>query len=119
MLQLLDHTSLMRNYWVVTLALDFMVLMLVTLLSKFGLAIPELMENATLSAGQAVRNSLKATEHREVFIMLFLLKSAILGYFVYWGMHPHTGSALGTWLLKRCTLSLRDLVHQYLNCRNH
>jgi hypothetical protein len=81
--ELLDRFSL-THYWVRSLAIGAMFLMLLTLLSKFSLAIPELMQNTAISAGHAMRNSLKATEHWEVFFMFFLLKSATLGYFVYW-----------------------------------
>jgi hypothetical protein len=54
------------------------------LLSRLGLAIPDLMNNPEISVSQAIRNSLKKTENWEPFFMVFLIKSAILGYSAYW-----------------------------------
>lgn len=63
---------------------DLMFLLLTGLIAKFGLAIPELMHDLALSAGNAMKRSLKLTESWEGFFMGFLIKSAIVGYGAYW-----------------------------------
>lgn len=59
-------------------------LMIAGLLSRLGLAIPALACDARVSFKQALRVSLKNTEDWEPFFMLFILKSAIIGYCLYW-----------------------------------
>jgi len=91
--RLLLRTSLipfLQHFWHypnnLTLTLMFVVPFLIPfgLLSRFGLAIPELMADSSRSAGQALRSSLKKTENWEPFFMMFLAKSAIIGYVIYW-----------------------------------
>jgi hypothetical protein len=82
--ELLSRSSWTRNYWVLTFAFDALVLALATLFSKFGLVIPELIADPAISLRQTLRNSLKMTEHWELFFMLFLLKSALVGYGMFW-----------------------------------
>jgi len=82
--ELLNRSSWIRNYWVLTLAFGVLLLALATLFSKFGLVIPELIADPAISLRQTVRNSLKMTEHWELFFMLFLLKSALVGYGMFW-----------------------------------
>jgi hypothetical protein len=72
------------NVWVATLSIGVPLLMVSGLLSRFGLVIPELMQDTSISLGQACRKSVKKTEGWEVFFMLFLAKSAILGYALFW-----------------------------------
>ena len=74
----------LTNYWVVTFALAALVVALATLLSKFGLSIPALMDDPSISLRQALRESLKQTEHWELFFTMFLIKSAAVGYGAYW-----------------------------------
>jgi hypothetical protein len=61
-----------------------LLLLLATLLSKFGLTIPALMDDRSISLRQALRESVRQTEHWEFFFMLFLIKSALVGYGAYW-----------------------------------
>src|SRR5262249_21410323 len=70
-----------------------------TLLCKFGLAIPELMHNTNSTVRSAMKKSLKETDGREVFFMIFLAKSAAIGYGIYW----ITGKGLD-WLSQHWTL---------------
>ena len=74
----------LRNFWVTTCALTVPILLLAGLLSKFGLAIPELMHNPSSPILNALKKSLKETEGWEVFFMMFLAKSAAIGYGIYW-----------------------------------
>ena len=54
------------------------------LLSRFALAIPALMEDPSISYEEAIRSSLERTVGWTGFVVIFLSKSAILGYMVYW-----------------------------------
>lgn len=66
-------------------SLDIVVsLMLAGLLSRFGLAIPVLIEEPGTSFRAALKFSVGKTENWEPFFMIFLAKSAILGYAVFW-----------------------------------
>ncbi len=73
-----------RNYWAGFCGFGLMFLALATLLCKFGLAIPKLMHSPGSTAGSAMKKSLKETEGWEVFFAMFLLKSAAIGYGIYW-----------------------------------
>ncbi len=79
-----DRVGWRWNFWIAALSIGVPLLMVAGLLSRFGLVIPELMQDTSLSLGQAFRRSVKKTEGWEVFFMLFLAKSAILGYALYW-----------------------------------
>jgi len=72
------------NYWVAAFAIGSLVVALATLLSKFGLSIPALMDDPSISLRQALRESLRQTEHWELFFTMFLIKSAAVGYAAYW-----------------------------------
>jgi hypothetical protein len=79
------HPSiLMKNVWLATGLYRLLLLLLAGLISKFALAIPELMHDLTLSAGSVMKRSLQRTENWELFFMGFLIKSAIVGYGAYW-----------------------------------
>ena len=54
------------------------------LLSRIGLVIPRLIDNRRDSLVSAIRTSIRQSEDWEPFFMLFVLKSAILGYALYW-----------------------------------
>jgi hypothetical protein len=54
------------------------------LLSRVGLVIPRLIDNRQDSLASAIRTSIRQSEDWEPFFMLFVLKSAILGYALYW-----------------------------------
>ncbi|HEX7287279.1 MAG TPA: hypothetical protein VF532_13925 [Candidatus Angelobacter sp.] len=55
-----------------------------SLLSRLGLTIPALIHEPTATLGHALRTSLKKTENWEPFFMVFLVKSALLAYGLYW-----------------------------------
>ena len=74
----------MKNVWLATGLYRLLLLLLAGLISKFALAIPELMHDLTLSAGSVMKRSLQRTENWELFFMGFLIKSAIVGYGAYW-----------------------------------
>jgi len=82
--ELLERLGLGRNFWALSGGIGLMLVLLAGLLSKFGLAVPELISNPSVSVGVAVRNSLKATAGWELFFMMFLVKSAILAYCINW-----------------------------------
>ena len=82
--QILERFGFGRNFWAVSGGIGLMLVLLAGLLSKFGLAVPELMSNPSVSARDAVRNSLKMTAGWELFFMMFLVKSAILAYCINW-----------------------------------
>jgi hypothetical protein len=54
------------------------------LLSRLGLAIPALINDLGSSFSSAVRTSVRKTENWEPFFILFVIKSAIAGYAVFW-----------------------------------
>lgn len=59
-------------------------LLVAGLLSRVALAVPELMDDPKVPLRQAVRNSIRKTENWEPFFIVFLVKSAIWAYAVYW-----------------------------------
>ncbi|HWZ43383.1 MAG TPA: hypothetical protein VNW97_07885 [Candidatus Saccharimonadales bacterium] len=79
-----SRSSWFMNYWALTLVLGIPLLMLAGILARFGLAIPELMQDPAVSVRQALRNSFKKTEDWELFFMTFLAKSAAIGLLLYW-----------------------------------
>ena len=78
------NKNLLGHRWLVDGLYYSMFLMAAGLVSRFALAIPELMHDLTLSAGSAMKRSLQLTESWELFFMGFLIKSAIVGYGAYW-----------------------------------
>jgi hypothetical protein len=54
------------------------------LLSRVGLVIPRLIDHEEDSLASAIRTSIRQSEDWEPFFMLFVIKSAILGYALYW-----------------------------------
>lgn len=82
--ELLEHLGLGRNFWALSGGIGLMLVLLAGLLSKFGLAVPELISNPSVSASDAIRNSLKETAGWELFFMMFLVKSAVFGYCINW-----------------------------------
>ena len=75
---LLTHRGLVNGLYYL------MLILLVGLIARFALAIPELMHDLAISAGNAMKRSLKLTEGWELFFIGFLIKSAIVGYGAYW-----------------------------------
>jgi hypothetical protein len=70
------------------------------LLSRMGLAIPWLIDDPASSFSSAVRNSFRKTENWEPFFMLFVIKSAIAAYALYWLANQGLG-----WLWQRGILT--------------
>jgi hypothetical protein len=81
---ILDRLGLLQNSALFTIAFGLMLLLLCGLLSRLGLAIPILVDNSEISVRQSLRLSLIKTENWEPFFMLFLAKSAVIGYAAYW-----------------------------------
>ena len=75
-------------------------LLLAGLLSRLGLTIPVLMHEPDTGLGRAVRISLRDTENWEPFFMMFLVKSALLAFGMYW----LSGLGLG-WLWRHGVLN--------------
>lgn len=103
LLQLMNRLAPHRgSYGVIVLQLlDIVVsLMLAGLLSRFGLTIPRLIHERASSLGTALRFSFSKTEDWEPFFMVFLAKSAILGYAVF-----SLASYAFRWLLHNGTLT--------------
>jgi len=78
-----------------------------SLFSRMGLAVPELMGGASTSVRAAIRISIRKTENWEPFFLFFLAKSAVVGYAVYWlaqlGLNElwtrtHIGASAYDWL---------------------
>jgi hypothetical protein len=60
------------------------VVLICGLLSRIGLVIPRLIDHPKDSLASAIRSSIRQSEDWEPFFMLFVLKSAMLGYALYW-----------------------------------
>jgi hypothetical protein len=82
--ELLDRLHVVKNPWISRPSSAVMVLILAGLLSRFSLIIPEAVRDRSLSLGRALRNSIRKTEGWESFFMAFLVKSAAVGYAVFW-----------------------------------
>jgi hypothetical protein len=74
----------LTNYSMLTVIFGLAYLLLGGLFSRAGLAIPALIDDPNASVGDALRRSLRQTENWEPFFILFLAKSALLGYTAYW-----------------------------------
>jgi hypothetical protein len=81
---LLRHLGRDRGIFLGVLMITLTWVVIVGLLCRFSLAVPLLMENASMKVREAVRVSVKKSDGCELFFMLFLAKSAILGYAIYW-----------------------------------
>lgn len=106
--ELLEHLGLGRNFWALTSAFGLMLVLIAGLLSRFALSIPEVTCNLSISSQDAIRNSIQATDGWELFFMIFLAKSAALGYCVLWV----TSWAL-TWTWNHWTLNTQSYVALY------
>lgn len=80
----MDRLRLRPGYYGMLLIFCLMFLLLAGLLSRLGLVVPVLMDKPAASLKEALRISIKKTEGWEPFFMMFLAKSAILGYVFYW-----------------------------------
>jgi hypothetical protein len=100
---ILERLGLFRNiiFWTVTYGI--VLLLLAGLLTRLGLAIPVLIGDSKISVSQSLRLSIRKTENWEPFFIVFLAKTAILGYSLYWVLRislswvyqfafPHEGS---------------------------
>lgn len=60
------------------------VVVIAALVSRAALAVPELIDDPAISPLRAIRNSIAKTENWEPFFIFFLIKTAIVGYGIYW-----------------------------------
>jgi hypothetical protein len=74
----------MRNYWGRVFIVSIPLLLISGLLSRLGLAIPALMAEPDLTVSQSLKQSMALTEGWEKFFMMFLAKSAAVGFLGYW-----------------------------------
>lgn len=81
---ILDRLNLLGNRTVVTISSATVLLLLAGLLSRLGLAIPILMDSPDISVSQSLRHSCAKTKGWDSFFLMFLTKTAILGYGAYW-----------------------------------
>jgi hypothetical protein len=79
-----QRLGLLRRPMLFSVVFGVALLLLCVLLSRLGMAIPISMDNPGISARHALRLSLVKTENWEPFFMMFLVKSAVVGYAVYW-----------------------------------
>jgi len=102
-----DRLHLLHNPWAYRGLFDLMMIMVAGLISKFGLSIPELMQDLALSASGAMKKSLQRTAGWELFFMMFLIKSAMVAYGAYWiadaasdwgWKHWHYSAQLYSWI---------------------
>lgn len=85
LLAIFEVLQRVRSHWIVQMIAFLLPIWLIAgLLSRLGLAIPELINNPKTSISAAIRSSIRKTENWEPFFMAFLAKSAILGYGAYW-----------------------------------
>jgi hypothetical protein len=80
----MDRLRMRLGYYGMTLIFSISFLLLAGLLSRLGLVIPVLMDKPGASLTEALKTSVRITEGWEPFFMMFLAKSAILGYGFYW-----------------------------------
>jgi hypothetical protein len=80
----MDRLRMRPGYYGIMLIAAISVLLLAGLLSRLGLVVPVLMDKPAASLKEALRISIRKTEGWEPFFMMFLAKSAILGYGFYW-----------------------------------
>ena len=79
------RSPLMRNYWAVIFIVSIPLLLVAGLLSRLGLAIPALMAQPEISISKALKQSMASTKGWEPYFMMFLAKSAVVGFLGYWG----------------------------------
>jgi len=78
------RSPLMRNFWAATIIFSIPLLLIAGLLSRLGLAIPALMAQPEITVSQALKQSMALTDGWEPFFMMFLAKSAVIGFLGYW-----------------------------------
>lgn len=82
----LDRLNLIRNVVLGTITFGIILFLLAGLISRAGLAIPVLIDRPEVSIRQSLRLSIANTESWELFFMVFLAKTAILGYAIFWAL---------------------------------
>jgi hypothetical protein len=80
----LDRLRLHPSFYAMALILSLPSLLLAGLLARLALTVPALMDQPEISIKEAMRASLKKTEGWELFFMMFLVKSAVLAFGLYW-----------------------------------
>lgn len=97
---LLDRLRVRPGFYGTILLVSVPTLMLGGLLSRLGLTIPVMMHEPRAGLKQALRASVRKTENWELFFMMFLVKSALLAFGMYW----LSGLGLG-WLWRHGVLN--------------
>ena len=82
--KLLDFLGVKLSPFLATIVLSLPLLIVAGLFSRLALAVPELMDKGNISVREALRSSFRNTENWEPFFIFFLLKTAVVGYGVYW-----------------------------------
>jgi hypothetical protein len=80
----LDRLQLQPDFYASVAIFSIPSLMLAGLLARLALTIPVLMDKPAVSLKEALRTSMQKTEGWELFFMMFLAKSAILGFTIVW-----------------------------------
>jgi hypothetical protein len=81
---ILERFWISQNLFLTTVAIAILFLLLAGLLSRLGLAIPILIDDPGVSVSQSLLLSITKTEKWAPFFTVFLAKTAIFGYAVYW-----------------------------------
>ena len=84
LLAALHRLQLDPGFYAMVAILSIPSLLLAGLLSRLALTVPVLMDKPAASLKEALRTSMKETEGWELFFMMFLVKSAVAGFCLYW-----------------------------------
>lgn len=81
---LFGRSPLIRNFWAITFIVSILLLLVAGVVSRLGLAIPVLMAQPEISVSQSLKESMALTKGWEPYFMMFLAKSAVIGFLGYW-----------------------------------
>jgi hypothetical protein len=81
---ILHRLRIRPSFYGSILLVSIPLLLIAGLLSRLALAIPVLMNKPVASLREALQTSVRKTEGWELFFIMFLAKSAILGFGLYW-----------------------------------
>ncbi len=84
LMTLLDHLPVRPGYLGVVIPFLLLQVAVAGIISRSGLAVPELMDSPGTSWTQSVRNSIKGSKGWGVFFMAFVVKSGLLLIAAYW-----------------------------------
>ena len=82
--RLVERFNYYPGFWSLALMIGLPLAVIAGLVSRAALAVPELIADPGVSPLRAIRNSIRKMENWEPFFMFFLIKTAIVGYGVYW-----------------------------------